>query len=70
MKHWQDKVDLSKQKAEKLNGHLSMLLTRHFNEMTEYLELGKLKQRFDLKKLPIWGDQVEMNEINFEWPTT
>ena len=46
-----------------------MLLSRQSNELSEYLELGKLKQRFDLKKLPVWGNQIDSSEVNFEWPT-
>ena len=37
-------------------------------EIDEFLDTGKLKPRFDLRKLPMWGEFVAPNEINFEWP--
>lgn len=32
------------------------------------MEIGKFKPTFDLKKLPLWGNQVDLKDINFEWP--
>jgi len=69
LKHWSDNLDLAKHRAQTLQKHLNMLLSRQSNELSEYLELGKLKQRFDLKKLPVWGNQIDSSEVNFEWPT-
>jgi len=37
-------------------------------ELSSFLDSGKLKPMFDLKKLPILGEQVDLSEINFEWP--
>ena len=34
--------------------------------------LGKIappKRKFTLRKLPMWGEQVTPDKINFEWPT-
>ena len=27
------------------------------------------RPRFTLRKLPMWGEQVAVNQIDFEWPT-
>ena len=29
----------------------------------------KVNSSTDLRRLPLWGEQVEPHEINFEWPT-
>ena len=70
LKHWTDGLVVARNKAEKLKKHLSTLLARQFLELTEFLDTGRLKPRFDLKRLPIWGLQADSSEINFEWPTT
>ena len=31
--------------------------------------IGGSESRFTLKKLPMWGEQVAADAINFEWPT-
>lgn len=31
--------------------------------------IPKPKYRYVLRKLPLWGDQVADDELNFEWPT-
>ena len=34
------------------------------------VEIAKAESKeIALKKLPMWGDQVEESEVNFEWPT-
>jgi len=44
------------------------LFQRQFLELSDFLDTGCFRPRFDLRKLPMWGDQIEQNEINFEWP--
>ena len=68
LKHWQDNLAKSKQKSVDIKKQLQVLFTRQFLELSDFLEMGRFRPRFDLKKLPIWGDQVEPSEINFEWP--
>ena len=68
LKHWQDNLAKAKQKSVDIKKQLQVLFTRQFLELSDFLEMGRFRPRFDLKKLPIWGDQVEASEINFEWP--
>ena len=34
-----------------------------------YLIVPEKKKEFLLKRLPIWGQKVKADEVNFEWPT-
>ena len=47
---------------------MQMLLERQTTELAEFIDTGKLKPKFGLKRLAMWGEQVGASEINFEWP--
>ena len=67
-KHWEDNLMSTKRKAQMLAIHMKSLLERQKGELTEFLDTGKLKPKFGLKRLPMWGQQVLASDINFEWP--
>ena len=48
---------------------MSSLLSRQYEELSEFLDTGHVLPKFNIRKLPMWGIQVEDTEINFEWPT-
>ena len=38
--------------------------------LQDYLNLcGEKKREFVLKRLPLWGQKVKADDVNFEWPT-
>lgn len=67
-KYWADNLARAKLRAEMLSKHMKNLLERQKSELTEFIDTGKLKPKFGLKRLPMWGQQVNPREINFEWP--
>ena len=49
---------------------LIMVLTKTYGlSMNIFNEIEAPKPKFTLRKLPMWGEQVTPDEINFEWPT-
>lgn len=66
--HWMDNLESSKVKAQQMAKHMKSLLDRQMNELSEYLDTGRIRPKFDLVRLPLWGEQVDDSEINFEWP--
>ena len=68
VKYWADNLEITKNRSELLKKHMETLLERQKSELSEFVYTGKLKPKFGLKRLPIWGEQVSSSEINFEWP--
>lgn len=48
--------------------NLQALLMRQTNEIECMLSLDTRKRKYSLRKMSLWGEQVEPNEITFEWP--
>ena len=60
-KFWADNLVSTKRRAELLVKHMQTLLERQKSELSEFLDTGKLKPKFGLKRLPMWGEQVSGN---------
>ena len=58
IKHWEDNLEITKKRTELLKKHMAALLERQKSELSEFVYTGKLKPKFGLKRLPIWGEQV------------
>ena len=59
-KFWVENLEVTKSKAKQLVTHMSSLLERQFSELSEFLDKGSLRPKFDLRKLPLWGKQVDL----------
>ena len=72
--HWSEELSKAKNEAQRASGPIKQLLERQKAEL-ENLIASTLQQEPTkghlrmLKKLPLWGENVPLHSINFEWPT-
>ena len=69
---WIDNNELIKKKALEIASQLSKFVEKQKEELNRMMKysLSKLVPRKSkLKKLPMWGEQVKEDQIDFEWPT-
>lgn len=67
-KHWADELKEAKDTLATFKANLQALLSRQTDEIESILELDDSKRKYSLRKLALWGEQVEADAINFEWP--
>ena len=59
-----------KSEALKIHAEFQKLMEEHTKALEALLLRGQsVKPRLKLRKLPLWGEQVKLDQINFEWPT-
>jgi len=66
--HWKTNLKEARATLSNFKANLQALLSRQTSEIESMLELDTTKRKFTLRKLALWGEQVESDKINFEWP--
>ena len=66
--YWASELKEAKATLATFKANLQALLSRQTDEIQSILELDDSKHKYSLRKLALWGEQVEADAINFEWP--
>ena len=67
---WTENLLIKKREAKEVNAKLKAKFEALINSSMSMLgEIAPPKIKFTLRKLPMWGEQVTHEKINFEWST-
>ena len=69
-KKWKDNLTQTQKGLTKMTENLQVLLVEQEMKLRSILNPAQfIKPDYVLRKLQMWGDQVEYDKVNFEWPT-
>ena len=69
-KKWEDNLEQTQKGLEKMTEKLQLMLVQQEVMLAKVLNPAQfIKKKLVLKRLPMWGEQVDDDKIDFQWPT-
>ena len=78
--HWAENLEIIKRQAQEIQDEIKTFLAQQQEQLQSMINrslsmsrvssaIAVIKPKFTLRKLPMWGQQVHADQINFDWPT-